>query len=60
MRDPKTKIKESSTEFYYCNSCKIDTDTKDRICPCPRANCKAELLGHKKVTIKTEYLFFER
>ena len=41
---------ESITNYYKCERCKIDSDTEDRICPCPRGGCEAYLYGKKIIT----------
>lgn len=42
-------------DYYECERCKINTETKGRMCPCPRGSCDAELKG--KVMI-TKSIFF--
>ena len=44
----KTKIKEK--DYYKCVSCNINSLTKDRMCPCPRGNCDAEIIGILRIT----------
>lgn len=36
----------SSKEFWECKSCNINSKTKDRMIPCPRGGCDAEIIGH--------------
>lgn len=46
----KTKtIKEE--DYYSCNSCNITSQTKNRMCPCPRGGCEAKIVG-TIITIK--------
>ncbi len=44
----------TKTNHYECNRCKIDSDTKNRLCPCARSTCEAKIVAHKIVT--TEYI----
>lgn len=39
-------------EDYYCNRCKIDSFTKNRICPCPRGSCDAKIRGKVVTTVE--------
>ena len=42
------KIKKD--DYYECLSCKINSTTKDRMCPCPRGNCDARITGTLIIT----------
>lgn len=44
------KISEDKKSYYVCSSCNITTLTPNRMCPCPRGGCEAEIKGK----IKTE------
>lgn len=35
----------SKQDLYHCSRCSISTFTKDRMCPCPRGGCDAEVVG---------------
>lgn len=37
--------KTTKEDFYSCKRCKISSDTKDRMCPCPRGGCESEITG---------------
>jgi len=32
-------------DYYSCNRCNITSETKDRMCPCPRGSCEAKIAG---------------
>jgi hypothetical protein len=32
-------------DFYSCRRCNITSETKGRICPCPRGGCEAKITG---------------
>jgi hypothetical protein len=38
--------------YYECKSCKINSLTGGRMCPCPRGGCEAEKVGVVKTTIE--------
>lgn len=40
----------TKSEYYECDSCKTTSETKDRMCPCPRGGCEAKLKG--QITIE--------
>ena len=43
---------ESTTEDYWeCGRCDITSEHPDRMCPCPRGGCEAEVVGAKITTI---------
>lgn len=44
----KNKIKQ--TDYYECKSCKINSTTKGRMCPCPRGGCDARITGTLIIT----------
>lgn len=44
----KKTIKEE--DFYKCKRCKISSDTKYGMCPCPRGGCEAKITGTKTIT----------
>jgi len=46
----KESIKVKETDIYGCSSCKITSETKGRMCPCPRGGCDAEVIGVKITT----------
>ncbi len=48
MKPFKTKVKK--TDVYGCERCKITSETKDRMCPCPRGSCEANIIGKKIAT----------
>jgi len=50
-----TKIKVK--DFWSCESCNINSNTKGRMIPCPRGGCDAEVAG--QITITTELKLFE-
>ena len=35
----------SKSEYYECSTCKINTLTEGRMCPCPRGGCDAQIVG---------------
>lgn len=45
------KIKEKSevSDYYECDRCDINSEHENRMCPCPRGGCEAEVVGKKKV-----------
>jgi hypothetical protein len=43
----KESLKVKETDIYGCSSCKITSETKGRMCPCPRGSCDAEIIGQK-------------
>ena len=46
----KEGIKIKKEDIYGCESCEITSETKGRMCPCPRGGCEAEIIGEKIVT----------
>lgn len=52
-----TKNKEE--EYWKCNRCRITSETKDRMCPCPRGGCEARLVG-KIVTTTTKEIILTK
>lgn len=51
------KIPKNSREkadFFYCERCKISSDTERRMCPCPRGGCEARIVA--KVITTKEYI----
>jgi hypothetical protein len=51
----KRKLKESKTEDYYaCPRYDINSRTKDRMCPCPRGSCEAEVVGTITTTVEVK------
>ena len=44
--------------YLKCVRCKIDSNTEDRMIPCPRGGCDAEIYG--ETTIKTEVRLFDK
>ena len=38
------------TEYWECSRCDISSETKDRLCPCPRGGCDAKVVGTTKIT----------
>jgi len=49
-RAPSKKVK---TELYLeCPGCNINSLTKDRMCPCPRGECEAEVVGKIITTVE--------
>lgn len=32
-------------DYYTCSRCKINSNTEDRMCPCPRGGCEAKISG---------------
>ncbi len=52
-----SKLKEIKKEDYWeCGRCKITSSTKDRMCPCPRGSCEAEVIG--EIIITREFVLF--
>lgn len=50
-KESSTKVEE--TDYIYCDRCKIDNLGKgNRMCPCPRGGCEAEVVGKIKTTIE--------
>ena len=47
------KVKTKKTDFYECKRCEITSDTKGRMCPCPRGSCEAAIIGTKIVQTST-------
>lgn len=46
MGSRKSKTTKTTKETYFtCGRCKIDSLTKDRMCPCPRGSCEAKVAG---------------
>lgn len=43
-------------DFWSCEKCGIDSNTKGRMIPCPRGFCDAEVIG--EITITTEIVMF--
>lgn len=43
-----TKIK--LKDYYKCGRCKITSETKGSMCPCPRGSCEAIIVGTIKTT----------
>lgn len=39
------KNKHETENYFECERCNINSLTKDRICPCPRGSCEAEIVG---------------
>ena len=52
MNNNVTVLDVITEEFYSCPRCEIDSNTKDRMCPCPRASCEAIIIG-QLITTKT-------
>lgn len=52
-----TKKKEE--EYWKCNRCRITSETKDRMCPCPRGGCEANVIG-KIVTTTTKEIILTK
>jgi hypothetical protein len=48
MKQPKSKV--ITEDYFECKLCNISSETKGRMCPCPRGGCEAEIVG-KKLTI---------
>lgn len=48
----KRKSKKTITKegYYECGSCRISSETKNRMCPCPRGGCEANLKGEVIIT----------
>lgn len=36
-------------DYWICERCEITSDTPDRMIPCPRGGCDAELVGEKEI-----------
>jgi len=51
-----TKTKVKKEDIWSCDSCKIHSDTKNRMCPCPRGGCDAIVIGKKVITTTTEII----
>ncbi len=49
------KVGEKITDYYECSICDINSLTKNRMCPCPRGSCGAEVKGRIKTTVVVEY-----
>ena len=45
-------------DYWTCDRCKIDSETKGRMVPCPRGSCDAEITG--EVTITKEIVKFDK
>ena len=43
------KEEQESRPYWYCSRCKID-NTGERMCPCPRGSCDAEVVGRITTT----------
>jgi hypothetical protein len=41
-------------DYYICERCEINSETKGRMCPCPRGSCEAVPVGKMKVTLVKE------
>lgn len=41
-------------DYYVCERCEINTETKGRMCPCPRDGCEAVPVGEMKITLIKE------
>lgn len=54
MTNPKTKVKKEP--FYKCSRCNINSNTKDRMCPCPRGSCEAVCVGKVITTTTVEII----
>ncbi len=37
-------------DYWVCNRCKINSNTKGRMIPCPRGGCEAKLKGQIIIT----------
>lgn len=48
--------KENKKEYWSCDSCKINSNTRNRMIPCPRGSCEAEIVG-EIITTKELKLF---
>ena len=50
----KPKIIKEETHYFECDRCEINSLSQDRMCPCPRGSCEAELRGviEKVITVK--------
>ena len=47
MEQPKKKIIEE--DCYECKRCDISSEHENRLCPCPRGGCEAEIVGKKLI-----------
>lgn len=45
--EPKTNVK--TKDFWACERCKITSNTKGRMIPCPRGGCDAEVVGTTEI-----------
>ena len=43
-------------DYYVCDRCEINTETEDRMCPCPRGSCDAVRVGE---VIKTKTIVLD-
>ncbi len=48
-------IKIKSDDYYTCKTCEINSETKGRMCPCPRGSCEAIITGTIKTTTIIEF-----
>jgi hypothetical protein len=50
----KESIKTNEKPYVYCDRCKIDNNGNDRMCPCPRGSCEAEIIGTIITTVEVK------
>lgn len=49
--ESRDSITVNTEDYIYCERCEID-NTGERMCPCPRGGCEAEVMGTIKTTIE--------
>lgn len=40
-----TKVTTKTEDIWYCSRCEISSFTSGRMCPCPRGDCEAKVIG---------------
>lgn len=45
------KAIKGENDYWECERCQINTLTKDRMIPCPRGGCEAEVTGEIVTTV---------
>lgn len=50
-----TKTSTRIKDYWYCDRCKISSNTGNRMIPCPRGGCEAEIRGEYTITTKTDF-----
>jgi len=47
-------------DYWECKRCRINSKTKDRMCPCPRGSCEAEVTGREVITTESTVIKFPK